>query len=305
MTEDRRQKKMGTGPKMRLHKRGLSPFFVSCLTAVFLTLTVTVSPALSGFLDEKLPEGEWRRRKDTHFIVYYHPSIPRKYIRDFTRKCEGYYDVLTERLGFNRFDFWLWEDRAKIFVYKTREEYIEGTGRPQWSGASVNIKLKRINTFYFDEDFFDVLLPHELTHIVLREFIGMDTKVPLWFDEGVACMNEKESYTKYLLVAKGFAGKKLYIPVPKLENLTSERNVIFASVFYSTAASLLMYLIEEYKKDNFTRFLKELRDGRDFYKAMDHVYGIRDAGELDKRFLKFLKRKSYRNIVENKDFVIE
>ena len=290
---------MGTGSSMRLHKRDLSLFF-----AVLILLTTAASPALSA-IGEKLPEGEWNKHKDTHFIVYYHPSLPGRYIKDFTKKCERYYDVLTDRLGFNRFDFWLWEDRAEIFIYKTREEYIEGTGRPQWSGASVNVKLKRITTFYFDEDFFDVLLPHELGHIVLREFIGMKTDAPLWFDEGVACMNEKDSYIKYLLVAKGFAEKELCIHVSEMERLTSEKDVIFASAFYSTAASLLIFLIEEYKKDNFVKFLKELRDEEPFYKAMEHVYGIRDSAELDKKFLIFLRNKSYRNIVENKDFVIE
>ena len=136
----------------------------------------------------------WKEAKSEHFIISYRSGIPVDYVKEFTRKCERYYVLVTNRLGFNRFDFWLWEKRTKIFIYKTRADYLKATGRPGWSGSSVHVKKRFINTFYFEKGFFDTILPHELTHIILREFIGFKTEAPLWFDEGVASANEKDGY---------------------------------------------------------------------------------------------------------------
>ena len=35
------------------------------------------------------------------------------------------------------------------------------------------------------------LLPHELGHIIFREFIGLESNCPSWLDEGVAMYQEK------------------------------------------------------------------------------------------------------------------
>ena len=268
---------------------------ISCLL-VFILVFISVTSSVAS---------EWNEHKSTHFIIYYHPDISNQYIREFTRRCERYYGVITDRLGFTRFDFWLWEDRAKIFIYNTRDEYLKETGRAWWSGASVHIKKKHISTFYFEEGFFDVILPHELTHIILREFIGRNTKAPLWFDEGVACANEKDSYVKYLLVAKGLVEKGIYLSVPQLEKITDGKNLIVPNVFYATSASLIIFLLEDYKKRYFMEFCKELRDRNGFYKSMDKVYGIKDAEDLNVKFLRFLKSRSYEDIVNKESFNVE
>ena len=125
------------------------------------------------------PEAQWNEYKSEHFIISYRPSISDEHVREFTRNCERYYHLITERLGFARFDFWLWEDRARVFIYKNRQDYLEHTNHPEWSQASVHSLKKSIDTYSFKEDFFDSVLPHELTHIILREFIGAGSRVPL------------------------------------------------------------------------------------------------------------------------------
>jgi len=251
----------------------------------------------AGFSSYKntAPEG-WKEYKDAHFIIYSAPGIPDKYIRDFSRKCEKYYQLITDRLGFSRFNFWLWEDRATIYVYTTREAYIEGTGRKNWSGAYVQVREKIINTFYFEQNFFDVILPHELTHIVLREFVGLDAELPLWFDEGVACSNEKNSLPRYLLSAKDLIEKNGYIAVRKLSAV--EGNTLQdAKTFYSLAAALVIFLLEEYGKTRFMNLCKEIRDGQEFWDAVTRIYDFETPEDMDIEFLEYISEKNYQNIV--------
>lgn len=278
-------------------KRSITYF----LLIIFASFSAAAPAAFS--YHSRLPEGKWEERKSTHYIIYYRPDVPDKYVREFTDKCERYYRSITVRLGFNRFDFWLWEDRARVFIYGTREEYVKSTGRAEWSGASVHVKEKSISTFYFEKGFFDVILPHELSHIILKEFIGLKRRVPLWFDEGVACANEKDSLVRYLLVTRGLVEKKLYMPVPELEKISAE-NLIVPGIFYPASASLVIFILEDYGRNRFVEFCRELRDGNTFYGAMKKVYDIRDAEDLNEKFLKYLNGKSYEEIVNSENFSV-
>jgi len=270
-------------------KRFITYFIIIAL------ISTAFSPVAFSLSENSVPEG-WKEHKDDHFIIYSAPVIPDKYIRDFSRKCEKYYRLITDRLGFSRFNFWLWEDRATIYVYTTREAYIEGTGRKNWSGAYVQVREKIINTFYFEQNFFDVILPHELTHIVLREFVGVDTRLPLWFDEGVACSNEKNSLPRYLLSAKSLVEKNGYIALRDLSEVDG-RTIKDARMFYSLSASLVIFLLEEYGKTRFMNLCKELRDGREFWDAIARIYNFETPEDMDIKFIEYISAKNYQNIV--------
>ena len=238
---------------------------------------------------------DWNEYKGDHFIIHYHSSIPNRYIREFTKRCERYYHLIAERLNFRRFDYWSWEKRARVFIYPSRQEYVKDKGRSQWSAASVHVKRKFISTYYFAEDFFDVILPHELTHIILREHIGLKTRVPLWFEEGVACANEDNCCLKYLLVLKRSFDQEDYITVAQLENIGRPAREL-PRLFYPMAASLLIFLLEDYGKEDFLQLCRALKQKNIFYGAMDDVYEIKDAQVLNEKFLIFLENKSYEDI---------
>ncbi|MFH1836529.1 MAG: hypothetical protein ABH862_00250 [Candidatus Omnitrophota bacterium] len=281
------------------------------LTAL-LILTFLLPPnAGARIITDSLPEGDWDRCKSTHFVIYYHPSIDKDYIKEFSRKCEEYHDTITDRLGFKRVNFWLWEDRAKVFIYKDRESYVKGTGREAWSGASVYYKEKVLNTFFFEGDFFDVILPHEISHIILREAIGVKTRVPLWFEEGVACANEKDSLARYLMVVKRIVEKNEFISLRYLDAI-SYGGVMVPRTFYPTAAAVIIFLFENNKwgKSKFTELcseLKEIRTYREetFYGVLNKVYGISGVDELDKDLLEFIDKMTYQDLVEKKRFDVK
>ena len=239
-------------------------------------------------LKNDIGEG-WKEYKSGHFIVYYHSDISIQYVKEFNRKCEKYYHTLTGRLGFNRYDFWLWEDRAKVLLYNTKKAYLEGSGRQEWSEASVHVKDRVIRTFYFDENFFDIILPHELTHIVFREFIGCETVAPLWLDEGVACSSEKGNRNRYLLTAKKIIDTGMYLDIDQIER-TFRAGKLGPDIFYPISGALVIFLLEGKKtgKTKFVNFCRLLKNGESFYVAMRKAYKLENSEMLKNAFLEYL-----------------
>lgn len=236
-------------------------------------------------------ETDWNEYSSDHFFIYSHRSISHKYIRDFTRRCEQYYYLIAERLGFSRLDFWLQEEKVNIFVYQDLQDYRQGIGRRS---------PKSICTFYFDKDFFKKTFPHQLSRTVLTEFIGENLTVPVWFIEGVAGVNEKDSYIKYLSVVKGKLAAQGQLSVAEIENITKPK-AEYSDVFSATSASIVIFLLENYHKDYFAHFCRSLREGEAFYRAMQKIYQIRDAEDLNEKFLTFLNSKSYEDIANQEE----
>jgi len=61
-------------------------------------------------------EEEWRAKKGEHFIIYY-KNAPDEFLNKINDKAEEYYNKIAADLGFTRYDFWLWENRASIYIY--------------------------------------------------------------------------------------------------------------------------------------------------------------------------------------------
>lgn len=255
-------------------RRGI--FFLCILIVVFLC---------DGLL---YSEVNWQEYKTDHFIIYYHQEIPRDYIEQVATKAEGYYSSIAENLGFSRYEFWRWDKRAKIYIFKDAQEYRRETEQPYWSGGSVSMRRKIIKTYPWAEGFFDKLLPHELGHIMFREFVGFKGNVPLWLDEGVAILQEKSDIKNYSIMMKGLIQRTVPIPIEKLNNI-SERTLIVPAIFYTQSASVVDYLLSQFGKDRFIKFCKYLKDNQSLLKALGSAYNFRDLKELHEKWLEYLK----------------
>jgi len=127
-----------------------------------------------------LEESFWNVKKSAHFAVYYKDLGSTDYADDVLKYAERYYDNITEYLGFRRFEFWTWEKQCKIYLYSTPKEYYDATGQPAWSGAAAYLKERTIRTFVLREEFLETILPHEMAHLIFRDFVGFKGEVPLW-----------------------------------------------------------------------------------------------------------------------------
>ena len=255
------------------------PFFILCFLFIFI--------GSSFALEEK----DWKIEKSEHFMVYYRQASE-DFVKKTISKAEEYYHSITEDLGFTRYNFWLWENRAKIYIYNDAEDYKTQTGKPAWSGGVAYYHEKVIETYPWAQGFFQSLLPHELGHIIFREFIGSQNNAPIWLDEGVAIYQEK-------LRRKDIKSKLLQaIDQNKLIALTklSEINIGFVQdkemveLYYTEAISVVDYLINQFGKDNFVLLCKGIKERKSFDQAISDAYKVyKNLEELDKAWVRYLK----------------
>lgn len=154
----------------------------------------------------------------------------------------------------------------------------------------MSIRKREIRTYIHGEDFIDSVLPHEMGHLIFREFVGYRKELPLWLDEGIACFNERKYKAERLAVAKGLVKSNLYITLQNLTRMNNIKNIIIPNFFYSQAASVVDFLLTEFGKDNFLEFSRAIRDGRDWREAIKQVYGFKDMPEMNNKWIEFLNR---------------
>ena len=237
---------------------------------------------------------DWQVVKSQHFLVYYLQD--KAFAVEASRRAEKYYRKIASALGYSRYDkFWQWENRAKVYIYPTQEEFVAGTGVPRkWANGMAKYDERTIISYSRNMDFLDALLPHELTHLIFRDFVGYPASgggIPLWMDEGVAQWQEKGKKEKADKVVKALIAEKRYIPVADLMRLDvrKEDDKRIARDFYAEAVSLVAFLIDSYGGSKFTLFCRRLRDGESVNDALSFVYknSINDINELEKKWLKY------------------
>lgn len=257
----------------------------------------------------------WKELKGEHFIVYY--LYDNQFAQKVIDKAELYYQSIASDLGYPRYrDFWSWEHRVKIYIYGDRDSYAAATHRPEWSGGVADYKNKLISSYAGNQNFLENVLPHEIAHLIFRDFIGFKGEVPLWIDEGVAQWwtagmknSVIQTQTKKLFrhgdlltidEITNFNIRKLpetdYIkdvryPDGSSAVLIADRNKLI-EIFYLQAASLIGFMRERYGPVRFTNFCQELRDGKTLDKALQSAYGeyFQNTEGLEKEWKDYLSQ---------------
>ena len=227
-------------------------------------------------------EGTWQEVKGDHFIVFY--QTQESFSREVSRKAETYYRRISEDLGYSRYsNFWQWENRVKIFIYPTREAFLDATGRRGWSEGAANYTTKEIASYAEGKNFLDGLLPHEITHLIFRDYVGFKGEIPLWLDEGVAQWQEEGKRGKFNRLMKGIILDNRYFTMKELTEVDIRKAtyVPAVQVFYMQSVSLIDFLVSEYGTDGFVTFCHQLRDGKSLDEALTFAYptSIRNTNE--------------------------
>jgi hypothetical protein len=241
----------------------------------------------------------WREEHSQHFRVFYVQDA--SFAAAVAAWAESYYTQITLELGLRHVVQrdrvpWLWEQRCRIYLYPAREAYMQATGAPGWSGGMVRSRERVIYSFLGAPAFVDKTLPHELAHIVFREFVGFDnTRVPRWLDEGVAQYAETGKREEALEVMRQGVTDGVYLSLEQLNRLpVNHAPGAVARVFYAQAVTLVHFFLYQYGNQRFLDFCSNLRDGYSFERALSFATAgsLRSLGELEDAWRQFLFRLS-------------
>ncbi len=247
--------------------------------------------AVALFCSCGLARAEWKEEKGDHFIVYYAKDASAA--KEVLRKAEYCYTKVASDLGYARYsNFWQWDKRVKIYLHASPEDFQKATGQPQWSHGMASYLDKTIHSFETNDHFLNAVLPHEITHLIFRDFVGLGSQVPLWMDEGVAEWEEDEKRAEALRVMPDLVAQAKVYTLEKLMSMDIRRETDPKTVglFYLQAISLIDFMLKTYGPSSFTVFCREVRDGKPFEGALKSAYpnAIRSVEELDDRWRKYV-----------------
>lgn len=257
---------------------------------VFLSLIILVFFCFFAYALEK----DFKEERSTHFIVYYKDGVDKEFIKDIINTAEGYYEEIASNLDFRRYNFWLWDERAKIYIFPDKNSYQKETNQPDWSGGCASYREKKIWTYPHAAGFFDSILPHELGHIIFREFVGFENNIPLWFEEGVASYQEKSKRYAAASIVKESMSKNQLLTIDNLSNIKQPSDIVnseTAEIFYAESVSIIYFLINHFGKDRFAILCQNLKKSRTLNIALQNTYfSVMNAEDLYKQWLRSLRK---------------
>jgi len=261
------------------------------------------------------PAGDWQSVGGDHFLVYF--TANEKFAKDVLDKAEFYYRNIATDLGYPRYSqFWTWDNRVKIYIYADRESFVKATGQAEWAEGLADYANKQIISYAWSQGFIESLLPHEMAHLIFRDFVGFKGEIPLWLDEGVAQWAEELKRTQVKAVASKFYREDSFLSVEDMMRLDirrlkqedriyirsaptkdGERGILFLSLdnlvgtYYLQSVSLVGFLIERYGSNSFAVFCRELRDGKKMEQALRSAYpdSLRSIEELESKWREYLQ----------------
>jgi len=255
-----------------------------CLLAGILVVN---SPCASA----QAPKG-WKELKGQHFVIYH--AGPPQVADGIMRAAERYYERIAKNLGYQRLEnFWLFDDRCRIYIYPSREKFHQNQPQaPEWSGGYADYERHRIISFADSEHFLTTALPHEIAHLILRDYLGAEADLPMWLDEGVALSQEERRRGKLESLVWSSFQERSFIPISKLTKMRVRlsRHHSKVQLYYAQSALLVDFLIRNSKSGEFVKFCRGLRDGFTVDQALKRAYSgrLKSVVQLEKSFLRDL-----------------
>ncbi len=254
------------------------------------SLFLIIAFCILGFNTASADDVQWKKHNSRYFVIYY-KNAPVDFVESVAQTAGELYENIPRNLGFISYRGWAYDDRAAVYIYDDQAEYQRYAKNMEWSGGLANVGQKEIHTFPSAAGFFDSTLPHELAHLIFREYIG-NTQVPVWLDEGVAMYQEKAKRWGANKVVMQALKSGQFIPLTELtaNRLRSEKNKEIINIFYAEAASIVYYMIVELGESRFENFCRKLSEGVAFEQALDTNYSrFRNIEDLNTRWVDYLK----------------
>ncbi|MBF0504710.1 MAG: hypothetical protein HQL14_06360 [Candidatus Omnitrophica bacterium] len=244
-------------------------------------------PSFAAVVDKS-----WQQLKGEDFIVYYRADVPDDFVRTTMDCAENELRRVVDNLGIVHYENWSLDHRASIYIYSDQGDFVKNGRQALWSHGTAFARSKMIKTFPEAEGFFDAILPHELGHIIFREFVGFSTEIPLWFEEGMAMNQEKAKRWGANRTVKEAIKNGSFIPLSKLSHMrlymNSKQELV--GLFYAESASIVYFMITELGEQQFFMFCRELKNNMPFDVALKKVYSrFKNLDELNQFWVDYLE----------------
>ncbi len=259
---------------------------------------------------EELNSIEWQSMKSKHFVIYYTSMAKRdgklvriketlekqeEFAKQVGKAADKYYSTLADKLGYgNHKNLWTWGKRTDIYLFPDNAAYMQLAGRAKWSAGFADLKENKIGGYCWkdDDEFVNNVLPHELGHLMIREFVHFKDTVPLWLDEGIAQWCEKDKVLVARARATEWQLKKKLMTIQQLAAITHrrlKRKMTWnqADMWYLQCLSVVDFMIETYGSNSFKKFLLQIRDAKNLDEALRFAYPttIRDQDKLNELWI--------------------
>jgi len=274
-------------------------FFLTALILLF-------SPCLFSDVLKEIKNVPKEELKRDHFIIYHEN---RNFANDISWKAEYNYKKILRHLGVATFHPWEKNDnKCIILIFRNQKEFLDAVLVPlnlkneeeamvaraslDWMGGMARKDENVLMIFEGAEGVEDQILPHELTHLILREYFGK-ADIPLWLHEGMAQYEEEGRDYKKLVM--NIVRDEIFfalVDLFKMKSVPPSRAEI--ALFYAQSASVIDYMRTQLLQTQFSQFLRRLKDGRPTDEALKEVYqwkfpkGIED---FEKRWVEYVKTK--------------
>jgi hypothetical protein len=184
-----------------------------------------------------------------------------------------------------------WTPKCQIVLHPNLESYVSACGRgsEHTVGTSLfkteegRIAGRRIDLLGGRTDYLSAALPHELTHVVLRDSFVTAT-MPRWADEGAAILADSDAKQgRHLHDLETAIAQHTTFDAAKLLTMEGYPPPEQVGTFYGQSASVTEYLVSKGKPSSFVDFV-HVAESKGYDAALRQYYGISDVRELDRQW---------------------
>lgn len=193
--------------------------------------------------------------------------------------------------------------KPQVYIFKDRQEYVDNVSKLGYNvthtGAiAVPRSARKAAAIYgfLSPDLVTRKLPHELTHLLFREFtagLNVEAKIPLWLNEGMAGYEETGNDYRQAVAAALKSGR--LIPLARIVSYADYPEAAEESIlFYAESASIVEFLITEFGGTRFLSFSRKLVTGKkNLTEALSASFypHVRNVDQLSAAWLECLSAK--------------
>ena len=187
--------------------------------------------------------------------------------------------------------------KSHVYIFQDEKEwkqFLTDTRKPEWFASFAHSGNLFLHVGGMGEGFDSHLLAHETTHAVVARLFP-NRNWPVWLNEGFAeYMGGASVAARKKQFVKGME-KNLQHAVLSFQDLTAmteypqDRQKVHE--LYQSSEKAVRFLMTEFPKEQFPKFVEAILGGADFKSAVEQIYGdqIQDFSAFQSKYARFDK----------------